>query len=237
MRTFPSLSPSGLAHRCSRESDRFFHGEAYDPAYCLELIRRALADRNPDAWELVFDLYRPLVLSWVRKHPAFPGCGEEDQYFLNRAFERLWSGLTPEKYDPGAELPAVLDYLKLCVHSAVIDYIRKQGPVPLSDEAFPGLTDPQQGPEARAERRIANRKLWDLLATKMNGEQELRFLFAYFTLDLKPREIADEYPDLFKNVREVYRTRENILNRLGRDADLVEFLGSGFSIAGDRSIG
>jgi hypothetical protein len=210
------FSLSALAYRCRRETERFFRSEDYDPGYCFEIFRLALAERDQDAWELVFDLYTRLVLSWVRKHTAFASCGEEDGYFLNRAFERLWSGLSPERFDTQASLPAVLDYLKLCVHSALMDHVRGQGPPPVDVSSIRSPSDPDPGPETMA----ANHDLWELLNSKMNNEQERCFLTAYFTLDLKPREVADEFPNLFKNVAEVYRTRENIINRLRRDSDL-----------------
>lgn len=216
-----SLSLSGLAHRCRRETERYFRGHDYDPAFCFEIFRLALAKRDQDAWELLFEIYTTLVLSWIHKHTAFPNCGEEDRYFLNRAFERLWSGLSPERFDTSAGLAAVLDYLKLCVHSALMDHLRKQDPPPLDVSSIHAPSDPDPGPETMA----ANQDLWDALKSKMNSEQELCFINAYFALDLKPREIADEYPQFFKNVGEVYRTRENIVSRLGRDPDLGVLLG------------
>ena len=218
MSTPGSLSLSGLGHRCRRETERYFRGKAYDPEYCFEIFHLALAKRDPDAWELIFDLYTPLVLSWVRKHSAFPNCGEEDQFFLNRAFERLWTGLTPEKFDSKAGLGAVLEYLKLCVHSAIIDHTRRQGPPSIDVDALLNPPDPQPGPENLA----ANRDFFETLKNKMKDDREVCFLSAYFSLGLKPREIAEEYPELFKNVGVVYRTRENIINRLSRDPDLQD---------------
>jgi hypothetical protein len=217
------LTLSGLGHRCRRESDRFFRGEGSDPSFCLELFRLALVERNEDAWELVFETYRPLVLSWVRKHPAFPNCGEEDQYFVNRAFERMWTNLPAERYDRTARLPALLDYLKLCVHSAIIDHTRRQGPISVSEEVLTVTGDPHPGPEANVEDRIAGRELWEMIKKKANDEMELCFLFAYFTLDLKPRQIAAEYPQFFAGIQDVYRTRERIFDRLRRDPDLEAF--------------
>lgn len=212
----PNLTLSGLVHRCRRETDRFFRGKAYDPVYCFELFRLALADQNQDAWEIVFDLYTPLVLSWVRKHGAFPDCGEEDRFFLNRAFERLWTNLTLEKFDKQASLGGVLDYLKLCVHSAIIDYVRKQDPLTVNPEVIAPPVDPQPGPDLITD----HQDFWELVKTKMKDDKERCFLISYFSLGYKPREIAADFPDIFKDVREVYRTRDNIINRLGRDPDL-----------------
>ena len=218
-----SLTLSGLGHRCRRESDRFFRGEAHDPAYCLEIFRRALVERDETAWALVFEIYTPLIRSWVRRHRGFAHCGEEDQFFVNRALEAMWRGISGEKFDRQARLPALLTYLRLCVHTAVVTYLRRQGPATLDDVDDLFLPDPSPGPEPVVTDDLIAQDLWDLVKGKLKGEKERRFIFAYFTLDMKPREISAEYPEVFADVREVYRIRENVMDRLRRDKDLQDF--------------
>jgi hypothetical protein len=50
-------------------------------------------------------------------------------------------------------------------------------------------------------------------------------VYGSFVLALKPRELAARYPEMFDDVRQVYRIKENVLARLGRDAELQEILG------------
>ncbi len=93
-----TLTLAGIAHRCAQETELFFQRQSYDPQYCFELFRRAIMDRNQRAWELVYAQYRSLVAGWVERNSAFRSSGEETQFFVNRAFEKMWVALTPAKF-------------------------------------------------------------------------------------------------------------------------------------------
>jgi len=47
-----------------------------------------------------------------------------------------------------------------------------------------------------------------------------------FVYDLKPAELFKQNRDLFSNVQQVYRTKENLLTRFQRDDELTNLLGS-----------
>ena len=91
------ISISLLAEHCQRESERFFKKKDFDPLYCYQLFQRALVNRIEQAWEYIYIQYRPLVFGWVERHQGFHSSGEEIDYFANRAFEKMWSALTPDK--------------------------------------------------------------------------------------------------------------------------------------------
>jgi hypothetical protein len=59
----------------------------------------------------------------------------------------------------------------------------------------------------------------------MQSEQERRVIYGSFALALKPREIYAQSGELFDDVKEVYRIKENVLARLRRDAELRKLLG------------
>jgi DNA-directed RNA polymerase specialized sigma24 family protein len=119
-----ALTLAGIAHRCARETELFFQRQGHDPRYCFELFRRAIVEHDHCAWELVYAQYRPLVTGWVTRHAAFPTSGEEAQYFVNRAFEKMWLALAPEKFGQFANLKSLLRYLQMCVHSVILDHVR-----------------------------------------------------------------------------------------------------------------
>src|SRR6185295_15642499 len=85
-----------LAHRCAQESDHFFNRQPHDPHYCFELFRRAIFDHDQRAWELIYTQYHRLVAKWVLHHADFPASGEDTEYFVNGAFEKMWAALTPD---------------------------------------------------------------------------------------------------------------------------------------------
>ena len=50
---------------------------------------------------------------------------EEPQYFANRAFEKMWGVLSPQKFGQFPNLKSLLRYLQMCVHSVIVDYARR----------------------------------------------------------------------------------------------------------------
>jgi len=119
------LTLAGIAHRCAQESERFFRRLSNDPRYCFELFRRAILERSQEAWELVYAQYHALVLKWAALHPALSATVEEPQYFVNRAFEKMWLSITADKFVCFPDLKSVLRYLQMCVHSVIVDSARR----------------------------------------------------------------------------------------------------------------
>lgn len=225
------INLSDLGRRCQHESDLFFQRQSSDPRFCFELFRRAFLERSQDAWEYIFRQYRRLVLSWVERHPVFSNLDEDAEYFLNRAFEKMWAVITPQKFTEFADLRSLLRYLQLCVHSVLIDYSRTREQIDLLSEddepASLAFTEPGSIsgiPETRVLRKAQTRALWERLASRLKSEQERVMLYAVFVLALKPREALGEFPGIFYNVDELYAVKENVIARLRRDEDLLRTL-------------
>jgi RNA polymerase sigma factor (sigma-70 family) len=218
-----SLTLAGIAQRCKRETELFFQRQGYDPRYCFELLRRAILDRNQRAWELAYAQYSPQVAGWVKQHSAYASTGEEVQYFVNRAFEKMWRALTPEKFSRFADLKSLLRYLQMCVHSAIIDVVRanKHRAVSLEEERLAALNERRTPAVERAAMdQVQRQQLWQEINVRLRTEQERKVIYGSYVLALKPRELYAQYRKLFRNVTEVYRVKENVLARLRRDADL-----------------
>src|SRR5439155_10253788 len=129
----------------------------------LELFRRAICETDSAAWESVLDVYRGLVAAWIRHHPAATVAADEDEYWLNRAFERFWRAVAPERFQTFATLPALLRYLKMCVHSVLLDEVRRQRATAdtldlAAAEAEPATADPDRSLD-----RLAGQELWQAI--------------------------------------------------------------------------
>ena len=221
------LSLADVSRQCAEESERFFRRLTNDARFCFELFRRAMVEHNARAWDLVYAQYSALVGGWVHRHPAFASAGEEADYFLNRAFEKLHLALTPEKFNRLPDLKAVLRYLQMCVHSALVDHARRLGPAshetPLDE--LESASQPQASPvEALVLNANGRQALWDWLAPRLHTEQERQVIYGCFVLDLKPREIHQTFKGVFSSVGEVYRVKQNLLERLRRDPESAQFL-------------
>jgi hypothetical protein len=231
------LTLSGLRHRCAIESDRFFSRQEHDPRYCFELFRRAINDHNQQAWQFVYEQYRPLVSGWVERNSLFRATEEETQYFVNRAFEKMWVAVTPAKFKKFPNLKSVLSYLQMCVHSVLVDYVRGREQATLLDQETLARTPAGEGAnvERQVRHRIDGQALWRWLDGRLKDEKERCVVYGTFSLAMKPRELLAHYPETFRDVNEVYRVKENVMARLRRDDELKKRLMVGSLDAGESA--
>jgi len=223
--TIHSLSLDGLTQHCAEESDHFFHRRDNDPRYCFELFRRAVVEHNQRAWTFLCENYRPLVSGWVRRNRAFAAAGEEIDYFVNGAFAKMWSAMSAEKFDSFPDLKSLLRYLQLCVGSVVTDYARSTEYYEMLEDLPPGVeeaTDVQV--EDVALERTQRNVFWQAVGQRLNDDKERMVLHYSYVVGFKPSQIYEEKQDLFEDVREIYRIKENVLARLRRDSELQELL-------------
>lgn len=230
------LSLQSLCDRCHRESERFFAQKEHDPRFCYELFRRAFVHSNELAWHCLYQRYNKLVFSWVMRHALYPGLGEEADYFMNRAFEKMWQGIPAENFDKFPDLKSLLRYLQMCTHAVMVDFARWKEQAHLwsraeqadnGDDAYDPLAvlvGESVGPERELARREMQELLWQKLQALSNSEKEDAAVFGYFVMNLKPREIYDLYPGKFEDVRDVSRTKDNFLARVRRNDEFRQFL-------------
>ena len=214
-----------IAARCREETARFLRQEVTEEAFCFELFRRAVVERAGAAWEAVYTQYRGVVLAWVRRHPMAATTAEDDGYWVNRTFDRFWSAVGPERFAAFPGMAALLRYLKMCAHSVLMDDVRARRPTrlePLTDtHADVAETPDTAGAVVGA---LTGSDLWDAIGAMMQDEAERRVAYCCFALDLKPREVYEQHPDLFGSVDDVYRIKRNLLDRLRRNPDIRAFL-------------
>jgi hypothetical protein len=222
------LSLTGIARRCAQESDLFFRRQPHNPRYCYELLRRAILERDQHAWELIYAQYRPLVVGWVVRHPAFAASEEEPDFFVNSAYGKFWSALSPDKFQRFPDLKSLLRYLQMCVHSVIVDHARMTAlpALRLAPEiALPG-DDLRQADVIHQTIALAQRQeFWRWIEARLRNEKERHVIYGSFFLNLKPRELHLQYRGVFRNVGEVHRIKENLLARLRRDPELRTLFG------------
>jgi hypothetical protein len=206
------LSVDALAQRCAEETDKFNHRQPNDAQYCFELLRRALADGSAEAFTYVYQVYERQVLSWVYGHSRFAQTGEDADFFAGAALRTFYFALRGPKFDKFPSLPQVLAYLKLCVHTAIAQYIRDQQPAPTTplDAIGEVAHTPDLGMRADAA------ELWAHICRLLPDDRD-RLLARYvFMQDLKPRQIVSAHPMQWRDEREIsvalYRIRRTLRN-------------------------
>lgn len=222
-----SLTLAGIAQRCGAETHLFFRRLEYDPRYCYELFRRAIVNHDEEAHSHLYYQYLPLVAGWVERHPAFATTSEDAQYFVNRAFEKLWHAVTPAKFDRFGDLKSLLRYLKMCTNSAIVDFNRGRELAMLEEgsdseemRVAPAPGDIEEDTIARVDRG----QFWRLIEERLTSEKERAVIYASFVVGMKPAELIATQPRLFDDIKDVYRTKQNVLERLRRDQELASLL-------------
>lgn len=209
-----SLSVDQLAAHCAEETARYRRGESHAERYCFELFRRAVALRDERAWAAVYETYAEVVRRWV-------GTRMDPDEGVPLAFERFWRAIDAEKFRRFGSLAALLQYLKMCVHTAVLDRARAAAAVaveqPIDDAmALPGADDVERS----VGQRLDTAAFWRLIGRLLDDEREQRLLYLSYAIGLSPREICARHGDLFPDVREIYRIKRNALERLRRAPEL-----------------
>ena len=220
------LPVDDLAKRCAQETELFFQRQLQDSKYCFELFRRAIRDTNQFAWDMIYAQYKSLVTGWVKNSTAIQASSEQVEYFVNGAFAKIAVILTAEKFGRFEEIGSLLRYLKMCVHSVIVDHNRLADQVnlfPLEDVENEASTDPTL--ESQTMERSYRQTFWELVSRRLQDEKERMVMQGLFILALKPRELFERARHIFSDVDEIYHVKQNMLARLGRDPEFVKLLG------------
>ena len=223
VRRLPIVELIGLCHA---EHAGFPAQEPSCEEYGMELMRRAVCERDQGARTAVVAQYHGLVLAWVKEHPAAATVREDEEYWANRAFERFWQAVGPERFGAFPSLAALLRYLKMCAHGVLLDAVRRQAALPsesLSADVDAGVEAPAMADVADGE--LAARELWRAIGAAAQGAAERRVAYLCLALALKPRDVYARCPDQFASVADVYRVKRNLLTRLCRSPEIEAFLG------------
>ena len=93
-----------------------------------ELFRRAIVERNSDAWGAIHQRFGALFASWAWRSAGRSFTADECSDIADQALARAWAALTPERFADFHTLARLLSYLRACVTTTMIDTIRTQIP-------------------------------------------------------------------------------------------------------------
>jgi hypothetical protein len=118
-----------------------------------------------------------------------------------------------------------LRYLQLCVSSVVTDYARSEEYHQMLEDLPPGAEEDEgEAVEDVALARTEREDFWQAVAQRLNDDKERLVLHYSYVVGFKPSQIYEEKEELFDDVREIYRIKENVLARLRRDTGLQALL-------------
>ena len=210
------MSISMLAERCKSEIISYRRGEPSSDRYGVELLRRAMIQRDPLAWEIVQQLFNEIVFYWVQSHPMRKAACRHDsvENYVAQTFARFWQATVINRELEFTTLAAALRYLHAVLNSTLLDALRAYSrTIPLEefDEPVEGLR----------EVREISFELWEVMQSLIPEERQRRVAYLLFHCHLKPREIVQYCSQEFGEVQEIYRLRRNIFDRLLRNSDYI----------------
>jgi hypothetical protein len=213
------LSIDDLGRLCAAETEKFNRRQPSDAQFCFELLRRALAGGAAEAFTRVYQVYERQVQAWVNAHSRFALTGESPEYFASAAWSTFYFALRGPKFDGFRSLPQALAYLKLCVHTAIVQYLRDQPPPAALAEQIERVPAPDT-PEPFDGELLARR-----IAALLPDQQDRLLAHCVFAEDLKPRQIVAAYPGRWASERDVTVALYRIRRTLRNDPELRRMFG------------
>ena len=216
------MSLAALADRCALEVCKYRRHEANDDRYCLEIFRRAVVQRNREAWNILYTQFYESVCLWFRRHPYREAAlrYETEKNYVDDTFKRFWQWSSKQQGLEFSSLAAVLKALHLCLNSSILDTLRtyarsKEEPIPENGQADSGLF--------QAEDSYNQDDWWPIIASILANPRERRVIYLLYHCGLKPREIIQRCPGEFADEQEIYRLTRNGLERLRRNGDTLRW--------------
>lgn len=213
--TYENQSLDDLMNRCIEQTARYRRNLPHDTTCCFELLRRALALDSDEAFAYIYRLYEPQVRRWVHAHPQFSYSDETADFFITEALNKFYFATRAEKFARFSCVSQLMAYLKMCVHTAILQYIRDHQRLTV----VPMLERPH-GYEQDMDARTRLIELWGRICDLLPDEDDRLLARCAFVLDMKPAEIAQLYSTIWPTPRAVSVALQRIRRTLRRDHDL-----------------
>jgi hypothetical protein len=214
------LRASELAEQCLREIQAYRRGDASTDVYGVELLRRATIQGDQEAWTWLQHCLSGVVRGWLHRHPSRETAYrlESEENYVAQAFERFWQATTLTQQVEFRTLAAALQYLHASLNGAILDRLRAY-----SRPREVSLPEPGEPGEPEAEGNTDYSEVWEILKALLPNEHEQQVAYLLFQCGLKPREIVRFCPQEFRDIREIYRLRRNIMERMLRNTDQLRW--------------
>jgi DNA-directed RNA polymerase specialized sigma24 family protein len=204
-----------LAQLCREESERYRRHRRDDGDHCFELFRRAIVDRDQQAWTGVYEQYRRLVAKWVDGSP------DQVDERTNRAFEKFWQAVVPQTFaSKFADIGKVMAFLQMCARSVSIDEHRREEKHRLAGDLEGVQASTEDTTASHAMDNIWFEELFKHIEGRLRDDPERRVFHLSFRVGLSPKQIVQQYPDQFSDVTQVRRIKERVVRRLATDPQL-----------------
>ncbi|HNB51633.1 MAG TPA: hypothetical protein PK530_06805 [Anaerolineales bacterium] len=181
-----------------------------------------MVEQSQEAWEAVDGQYRNQVRRWVLHHPRLHMFDEDPDVFVNMAFEKFWKrNFSAVEFAGFPNIRSILAYLKTCVASVITDHGRNQSR--MAEVVYLDEMLIQAHPQAltyhdRGDDGLVVDEFWLKIREILGDDGMYVTLYCSFVQGLRPVEIFQQFPQLFKDVREVYKLKARAMVLLEQNA-------------------
>src|SRR5215216_2037188 len=156
-----NLRGSATANRESAPADARYY----------ELFRRAIEQRDADAWADISRHYRGLLAAWAAQSSARGLIAEQPEDIADQAFARAWAALSSARFSAFPHIASLLAYLRTCVRATVIDHAREQAGQLRAVQSIE-CAGVSAAPEQAVLEELDRNELWRLITGMTNNLQE-----------------------------------------------------------------
>lgn len=206
-------------HSAGSLRDRPMPTQALSDATCYELFRRAIEQRDAEAWADIAQHYRGLLAAWAAQSSARTTSAELPGDIADQALARAWAALSSARFSAFPHIATLLAYLRTCVRATVIDLAREQASQQRAAQSLEATLE-STTPEQTVLQELDRTEIWRLLMQLASSSEEQIIVRESLLYALPPREIQARHPDMFADVADVYRLKRNLINRFQRNHDL-----------------
>jgi hypothetical protein len=176
----------------------------------MELLRRAIAHGDQDAWAGFKQCLEEIVLTWLYGHPSRQvvcrALCEKD--LVVQAFKRFQQAAIQGQV-AFETLAGTLVYLQACLNGVILDTLRT-----LSRPKETSRLVLSQADEPRMGDQIDSGQIWEDFQTLLPRACERRLAYLLYHCGLEPQEIVHCCSQEWSDVQEIYRLQRNIVEQL-----------------------
>jgi len=217
-------SLSTIVEGCRKISRQMRKRDPAEKKYCFELFRRAIEEGSNQAWAALKQQYDGLIHHWIIGSSGAPLSWQDREDLAQDTWINFHRAL--KKYNISLakhfeHVGALLKFLNNCAYTATMKHWkRKQKAKRLQEKLTKIAPKVASAPEEATLKRILTDE-WRA-ALKKWREQHITEAHEQLVFDcsfkkgLKPKQIADAYPDMFPNPKAVYRIKDNLIKRVKR---------------------
>jgi DNA-directed RNA polymerase specialized sigma24 family protein len=214
------LDLSTLEERCMSEIENDGFRDLTNAQFSLELLHRATWQGSQEAREAWQRCFSGILRGWLHRHPRKEeACRfDSEEHYVAQAFERFWKATACNQQLEFRTLAAALQYLRACLHGAILDTLRtyqRPGDASRYASGAPG--------EPSIDDVTGESGLWDILKGMLSNPREQRLAYLLFHCGLKPREIVHVCSPEWSSVPEISVLRHTIMERVLRHLDTLRW--------------